>query len=635
MSVGLDEPVSDGGTPAGRLKVGKYQLLAILGRGGMADVFLALARGPAGFNKLAVVKRLRGSLADDAHFREMFLDEARLAARLNHPNVVHTYEVGAEDDVYFIAMEYLEGQSLNKIIKEGLKRELPFDQVFCARIVSDALAGLHHAHELKDYDGTPLRIIHRDVSPHNIFVTYDGIVKVVDFGIAKAALSSAQTEVGVLKGKVAYMSPEQAGGSRIDARADIFAMGIVLWELLTKQRLMQGDSAAATLHRLMMEPITPIAALRTDIDPELENILTRSLEKEPIDRFQTAQEMRDALDAYIASTGRTLRTDDIGRQISGMFQKVRDEIGRQIQRHMQSYAAPTGPATTSELSALSVSEAPKKVPVAPSSGGQLPMLNASSGSGSGVVANLAAPAPGFETFPPAPLVPTGMGMGPRQRKPVGLWLWGMVGLVLGLIAIVALRARPRPTEGPSPAVASPSPVQTTAFVDPPLDRAAVPAPPPTPIPSQVPSPAGVGASGVGATGVGASAPPAVATSEAAPVGDATRPPAAGDQANAGTGHTQHWPRQPHVTTLKPPTAPAAPPPPAAPADDVGYLTFDTYPWTKVSENGRALGTTPLVRVALPPGAHTLTLENPDQGIKQSYSVTIKPGDTSSHRLGLK
>src|ERR1700735_862648 len=140
----------DEARPRSSLKLGKYQLLAVLGRGGMAEVFLALSRGAMGFDKLAVIKRLRPGLADDDNFRNMFLDEARLAARLNHPNVVHTYEVGAEDDVYFIAMEYLEGQSLNKIIKEGQKRELPFDQVFCARIVSDALAGLHHAHELKD-----------------------------------------------------------------------------------------------------------------------------------------------------------------------------------------------------------------------------------------------------------------------------------------------------------------------------------------------------------------------------------------------------------------------------------------------------------------------------------------------------
>ena len=191
----------------GTTAFGKYQLFASLGRGGMADVFLSVARGQMGFNKLAVIKRLRQALAEEVAFRNMFLDEARLAARLSHPNIVHTYEVGEQGGVYFIAMEYLEGQSLNKVLKESLRRKEVIEPEIAARIVADALAGLGYAHELRDYDGRPLSIIHRDISPHNIFVTYDGHTKLVDFGIAKAALSSTETEVGVLKGKVAYMSP--------------------------------------------------------------------------------------------------------------------------------------------------------------------------------------------------------------------------------------------------------------------------------------------------------------------------------------------------------------------------------------------------------------------------------------------
>ncbi|MEO6574831.1 MAG: serine/threonine-protein kinase, partial [Polyangiaceae bacterium] len=180
-AAGQGQDAVEGLESASAASFGKYNLFASLGRGGMADVFLSVARGPMGFNKLAVVKRLRAALADDPQFREMFLDEARLAARLNHPNVVHTYEVGDQDGVYFIAMEYLEGQPLNKVIREAVKRNEVFDQCFCARVISDALAGLNHAHELADYDGRPLNIIHRDISPHNIFVTYAGQVKVVDF----------------------------------------------------------------------------------------------------------------------------------------------------------------------------------------------------------------------------------------------------------------------------------------------------------------------------------------------------------------------------------------------------------------------------------------------------------------------
>jgi serine/threonine protein kinase len=605
---GRDLEVEPGSKPVpGRTaSVGKYQLLAILGRGGMADVFLALSRGPMGFNKLVVVKRLRAALADDTQFRNMFLDEARLAARLNHPNVVHTYEVGAHEGVYFIAMEYLEGQSLNKVIKEALKREEEFDLNFCARVVSDALAGLHHAHELRDYDGTPLRIIHRDVSPHNVFVTYDGVVKLVDFGIAKAALSSVETEVGVLKGKVAYMSPEQADGRPLDQRADVFAMGIVLWELLTRQRLMQGDSAAATLHRLMNVPIPALSSVRPDADPELEAIVARSLEKDPADRFQSAQEMRDALEAYIAQSGHPIRPDDVGRRVSAMFQTVREEIQHQIHLHMEGVTqVPMPSEELSTLTADSIKQIPKAPPRDVFSSGQLPMLHANTGSGSGVVANL--PGPGFATFPPpAPAAQTGVVLPNRKR---GLVLWLVAAAAVGVLAIAALSLRHEPILASAPA---PPAQPTTPFVEPTAPQGQ----PPPPAALTVLTPA---------------------------------PPSPGDTA----GEIPAQPLQPHTTVRPQPQAaarhpqgpathaPPPPPPPAATAappatdDSTGFLTLDTYPWTRVSENGKVLGTTPIVHLALPAGPHTLVLENADQGIKQSYSVTIKGGDTVSRRLGLK
>src|SRR5215472_7080887 len=203
-------PESPRGAPQERPRLGRYELIAILGHGGMADVYLAVSRGPAGFNKLIVIKRLRPDLAADPSFRDMFLDEARLAARLNHPNVVSTFEVGEEGSSIYLAMEYLEGQPLNLVVREASKKHVSLPEELYARILADALMGLHYAHKLADYDGSPLRVVHRDVSPHNIFVTYDGQVKMLDFGIAKAESKATQTEVGVLKGKVAYMAPEQA-----------------------------------------------------------------------------------------------------------------------------------------------------------------------------------------------------------------------------------------------------------------------------------------------------------------------------------------------------------------------------------------------------------------------------------------
>jgi tRNA A-37 threonylcarbamoyl transferase component Bud32 len=380
----------DEARPRSSLKLGKYQLLAVLGRGGMAEVFLALSRGAMGFDKLAVIKRLRPGLADEESFRDMFLDEARLAARLNHPNVVHTYEVGEHDGVYFIAMEYLEGQPLNAIAREAEKRGTPLSADMSARIISDALAGLHHAHTLTDFDGRPLGIIHRDISPHNLFVTYEGTTKVVDFGIAKAALSSSQTEVGVLKGKVAYMSPEQATGSAIDARSDVFAMGICLWEMLTQKRLMTGDSAASTIHRLLTVNVPSVSTFRHDVPQSLDAIVECALQKDPDRRFASALAMREAIEAYLASTGRAVRTEEIGETVGAMFTTVRAAIKKQIQEHVEG-AANAGGALPEDSQVRAGAPKPREGTMV--SGGELPLLNVGGGSGSGVVSNRRVEAP--------------------------------------------------------------------------------------------------------------------------------------------------------------------------------------------------------------------------------------------------
>lgn len=599
MAMGAEQ---GGGAPAvqglsGNSAFGKYQLFASLGRGGMADVFLAVARGPMGFNKLAVVKRLRAQLADDPSFRTMFLDEARLAARLNHPNVVHTYEVGEQDGVYFIAMEYLEGQPLNKVIHEAVKSNKVFEESFCARVVSDALSGLNHAHELKDYDGKPLSIIHRDVSPHNVFVTYGGVVKLVDFGIAKAALSSTETEVGVLKGKVAYMSPEQAMAGPIDQRSDLFAMGIVLWELLTRQRLMTGDSAAATLHRLLNSAIPAVSSVRADIDPELDAIVAKALEKDPKYRFQTAIEMRDALEGYLASSSsKAMRAEEVGHSISLMFTKVREEVQKQIQLHMEKVAA---------------TPLNEPVPVAGGLGGArqisggtqgaLPQLLGVSGSGSGIV-------PSFGTgasIPPRDVTGAFPQPQPEEKKSpivlivIAAFLGLLLLAVLGLV-FQGLKSKP---------AGNGSLVATQVTGTPPATASTA-------------TPIGIQGTATGVTsGVIAPATVTAPTATAATV------------ATASTPHTGGHPTGHGARTN--PTATAQPTSVAAPTEEGGFLTLDTYPWTKVSEGGKVYGNTPLVHFALPSGSHTLTLENPDQGLKQTTTITIKPGETVTKRLGLQ
>jgi len=603
----------------GTTAFGKYQLFASLGRGGMADVFLSVARGQMGFNKLAVIKRLRQALAEETAFRNMFLDEARLAARLSHPNIVHTYEVGEQGGVYFIAMEYLEGQSLNKVLKEALRRKEAIEHEIGARIIADALAGLGYAHDLRDYDGKPLSIIHRDISPHNIFVTYDGHTKLVDFGIAKAALSSTETEVGVLKGKVAYMSPEQAMGQRIDARSDLFAMGIVLWELLAQQRLMTGESAANTLHKLMNEPIPRLSHVLPHIDPNLDAIVARALEKDPDMRWQSASEMRHALESWLASQPRQARQEDVGRRMVAFFGSVREEVQRQIQRHM---GAITPAANTQELQALTAESLKRMEQSGANVSGQLLRLGTNgSGSGSGVIANYGGLTSNPSAYPSMPsgshvhLYPSGMPPPPQQSSSVLLIVITIGCFLLAGLLIVVLGLRDRQPDllalnGPG---GSPSAIAT------PKEAAVDPGPTEPPV---VSASASTSASTSTSTSTTVT-PPGATTSSANP----TPPP-------VKTHHTS-----PPVTprTNVAPPKPAAPPSPPQPAEEPGFVTVSAYPWAKVTEGGRVVcPVTPCNKVQMSPGSHTLTFENGEApGQKQTVTVQVKSGETATKNVGFK
>jgi serine/threonine-protein kinase len=313
-------------------ELGDYRLLAKLGSGGQADVYLALARGPMDVKRLAVIKRLRSAHEFHEEHVTMFLDEARLAARLTHANVVTTYEVGRANDGYFIAMEYLDGQPLEQVMRAPGSAG-HFTHRMWAAIAADALAGLHYAHELADYDGTPLGIVHRDVSPHNIFLTYAGETKLVDFGVAKASLNTVKTETGVLKGKVTYMSPEQARGTTTDRRSDLFAMGIILWEAVTGKRLFVGE-ALTILNKLINEPVPPPSSTDPSVPPALDAIIARALAMSPDDRFQTAEEMRNALEAYIRDTGPPISRRDLGEALTSMFGDAHAHVRERIAAHM-------------------------------------------------------------------------------------------------------------------------------------------------------------------------------------------------------------------------------------------------------------------------------------------------------------
>ena len=314
--------------------LGKYGLIAELGHGGMADVFLAMVGGPtgSGFTKLAVIKRLRQNLVEDPEFVAMLVDEARISARLNHPNVVQTIEVGVEGEEYYLAMEFLEGQPLHRIQRRAVKVGTPLPRDLEYLVIADTLAGLHHAHELADYDGSPLGIVHRDVTPQNVFVTYEGTVKVVDFGIAKAAGRASETRQGIVKGKVRYMSPEQAVGQGIDRRSDIFAAGLLLWGAATGQRFWKDTDDLGIIQALVAGNFDPSPrSVDPKVPAEIDAMCRKALAADPADRYETAQEFHDDLEAFLADHIVTARRR-LGQFVARLFEAERNELRGVIER---------------------------------------------------------------------------------------------------------------------------------------------------------------------------------------------------------------------------------------------------------------------------------------------------------------
>jgi serine/threonine protein kinase len=282
----------------GRPRLDRYELIAELAAGGMATIYLARIGGAGGFQRFVAIKRLHPHLAHEVDFVEMFLDEARLAASIHHPNVVPILEVGESPSGYYLVMEYIEGDTLWNLrnvatdTRPGGKLPLPV----AVRIVHDALLGLHAAHELTDEAGQPLNVVHRDVSPQNILVGVDGTARLTDFGVARAATRLSSTRSGEVKGKMAYMAPEQVRGQEIDRRADLFAMGVVLWEVLANQHLFLGPSEVATMHRVLNEPVPDLYTLAPGIPKRLAELVARALDRDPARRFATALEMAEAIE---------------------------------------------------------------------------------------------------------------------------------------------------------------------------------------------------------------------------------------------------------------------------------------------------------------------------------------------------
>jgi serine/threonine protein kinase len=345
-----------------RLVLNRYQLVERLGQGGMAEVYLAKVRTFAGVHKTVVVKRISPMLAENPEFVEMFIDEARIALRLDHPNIVHVFDVDQAEGEIFYVMEHLRGRDLREVVRQSARSGIAVPMECALMLVVDVCAGLHHAHELRGDAGERLGIVHRDLSPHNIFVTFEGAVKIIDFGIAKAEdRLSEGTDTGLVKGKLGYMSPEQCLAQHLDRRSDVFSLGVVLYELSTGVRLFEGRSDYEATKKLVELPIPPPSNHRQGYPAELERIVMRALERDRERRYPSAEALQADLEGFAASHQLPLSSPGVARFMRQLFGEA---DGKQDASSIVSRAdgARIGPAhgDTATTSTMTPSHAPRR-----------------------------------------------------------------------------------------------------------------------------------------------------------------------------------------------------------------------------------------------------------------------------------
>lgn len=333
--------------------IGKYRVLAELARGGMGRVYLALAEGAGGAQKLLVLKTLHGGARADPASLRLFLLEGRIATRLNHPNIVQTYEAGRDEaNIHYLAMEYLEGQSLRRILGKASPRG-PVPLELQLRVFIDALSALSYAHELTNFDGTPLKIVHRDVSPQNLVVTYEGQVKLVDFGVAKARDDREDTKSGVLKGKLSYMAPEQMREAKsIDCRTDIFAMGILMWEAVAGKRLWEGMTQVEILNAVKAGKYPQLSLEALERSPRLAEIISRAMAPSPDDRYQTASALQEDLEEILPTFPEPSTNRALAKRVAADFADARLGIRTLIEKQLTLFRTAAQPPKPLQMAPL-------------------------------------------------------------------------------------------------------------------------------------------------------------------------------------------------------------------------------------------------------------------------------------------
>src|SRR6188768_3688014 len=417
-------------------RLGNFELLLRIGRGGMATVWVARERAQSSDgDRLVAVKVMLTELADESEFIKMFLDEVRLVRSIRHPNVVDVYDVGEHEGMMWMAMEWVEGESLHTVIAEaGKRRAIPPE--LAVRIIADAAAGLHAAHELRDVDGSPRGVVHRDISPHNILIGTNGSVKLVDFGVAKAVgRISEATRAGQLKGKFGYMSPEQALGKGVDRRSDIFSLGIVLFELTTSRRLFRGDSDIETLKLVISSRVPPPTTLDPKYPPELERIVLRALQRNVSARYQTAAELEHDLHAYLKSE--RLIVPQSG--VAGILKRV---LGERIEQRRKAVRSSLKALTSGAVPAAQL--LPNDPAFTPTGNDRITVSGVSSVSGTGL-SGLSSPGTSPSAIVPPPRDRSHAGM--RRSAPGGRlstasvlgYAIGLTGLAIALFVLIFMR----------------------------------------------------------------------------------------------------------------------------------------------------------------------------------------------------
>jgi len=583
-------------------RFGKYQLIAHIASGGMAEIYLASFEALGGFEKTIVVKRMLPHVQQDPHFVEMFLDEARLAARLNHPNVVQIFDMGQIDERYFIAMEYLAGEALSTLVRRLRRLKKRFPPVLAAGIVMQAAEGLHHAHCLKGRDGAPLNLVHRDVSPQNVFVLYAGGVKVVDFGVAKAADRSVKTRTGVLKGKLGYMSPEQIQNRELDARADVFSLGVVLWESLVCRRLFRGDSEYSVM-RVISETDAPSPlTVNRHIPERLADITLKALARDREQRYTTAAELRAELAAYLRDTAAEADTVAVGRFMQLLFKERMASKEEMIDSALAADDS-VAQALSSVWRQQDESRTPSVPLSTPTTGGG---MAAPVGRPPDSIEDVFASSPGTPAPPRSsalelddddielePTIMAGAAAG-RPGRAIGIGLAAL--LLVAAVGFAALRLAGAGSGGQD-----------------------------------------AGAAPLAATLTDADSLAAPAVVDAATANDVTLQAAVAAQPDAASAVTP-TPDAARPDTMARPDA-AAHPDAAAGADQrrvvvpavaqerrrPGTLRLKTTPWAIIYYRGKSIGESPLVDVELPSGKLRLRAVNEKEGIDKWFAVDIKPG----------